>query len=200
MSSSTTSALRVAILGSGQGSIADAILAYQEDRKSCRYRVVAVISSAPEAGILEVGRKYHVETHALSSTSPPVMEHELLTILRTADVQLLVLAGFLRLLPLTVITQLGGRVINTHPALLPKYGGKGMYGRRVHEAVVRAKEPLSGATVHWVTEQYDEGQIVAQQSVELRPDDDVNMVEHKVKTVERELLPKTIEKLAELVQ
>lgn len=160
---------------------------------------MAVISSAQGAGIVEIGRKYHVDTHILSSSSPSVMQAELLSILRDSGVQLLVLAGFLRLLPQAVIEAMGGRVINTHPALLPKYGGKGMYGRKVHEAVVMAREPVSGATVHWVTEQYDEGQIIAQQAVEIMPDDDVDIVEQKVKSVERELLPTTIEKLAKLV-
>lgn len=174
-------------------------MAYQAGRESCRYRVVAVISSAQGAGIVEVGNKYHVATHVLSSTSPLVMQDELISVLQAAEAQLLVLAGFLRLLPDAVITEMGGRVINTHPALLPKYGGKGMYGRKVHEAVVQAGEQVTGATVHWVTEHYDEGQIIAQQTVDLMPADDVVSVEEKVKSVERDLLPKTIEKLSELV-
>lgn len=197
MSSPTTAPLRVAILGSGQGSIAEAVLAHQASRESCPYRVVAVISSAQGAGIVAVGQKYHIATYVLSSADPAVMEAEILAVVQDVGVQMLVLAGFLRLLPAAVINAMHGRVINTHPALLPKYGGKGMYGRRVHEAVVRANEVETGVTIHWVTELYDEGAVIAQRTVGLKPTDSVEIVEQKVKSLEKVLLPITIEQLAE---
>lgn len=125
------------------------------------------------------------------------MEAEILAVVQDVGVQMLVLAGFLRLLPAAVINAMHGRVINTHPALLPKYGGKGMYGRRVHEAVVRANEVETGVTIHWVTELYDEGAVIAQRTVGLKPTDSVEIVEQKVKSLEKVLLPITIEQLAE---
>jgi phosphoribosylglycinamide formyltransferase-1 len=123
------------------------------------------------------------------------MEDELLGLIRSHGVQLLVLAGFMKLLPATVIEALHGRIINIHPALLPRHGGKGMYGRKVHEAVVASGDHETGATVHWVNERYDEGAVIAQRIISVAQTDTADDVERNVRAVERELITDVVEAL-----
>jgi phosphoribosylglycinamide formyltransferase-1 len=158
--------------------------------------VVLVISDRYDAGINEVARRYHVQNQVLSVGSRDEVANEMVAILSTAGVELLVLAGYMKLLPPRVISALSGHVINVHPALLPKFGGKGMYGRRVHQAVVEAGERQTGATVHWVTEAYDEGQVISQRSIEIKEGEGAEQVEERVKRLEKDLLPETIEMLS----
>lgn len=194
--SNEVTALRVAILGSGRGATAEAVLAYQARNSACGYQVVLVISDRYDAGINEVARRYHVQNQVLSVGSRDEVANEMVAILSVAGVDLLVLAGYMKLLSPRVISALNGRVINVHPALLPKYGGKGMYGKRVHQAVVDAGERETGATVHWVTEAYDEGQVISQRSIEITDGEGAEQVEERVKRLEKDLLPETIEMLS----
>lgn len=111
------------------------------------------------------------------------------------DSTILALAGFLRLLPNEVIQMLPGRVLNIHPSLLPKFGGRGMYGLRVHEAVVAAGETESGCTVHYVTEHYDEGNVILQKRCAVLPDDTAETLAARVLRLEHEAYPEAIEKV-----
>lgn len=155
-----------------------------------------MISDRSDAGINDVARRYRVQNHVLSVASRDDVANEMVAILSAAGVDLLVLAGYMKLLPPRVIAMLNGNVINVHPALLPKFGGKGMYGRRVHQAVVESGDRQTGATVHWVTEAYDEGQVISQRSIDIEDGEGAEQVEERVKRLEKELLPETIEMLS----
>ena len=124
----------------------------------------------------------------------PADADELLAAL--ADADLVVLAGYLKLLPARVVARFRQRAINIHPALLPAFGGPGMYGRRVHEAVLASGATESGATVHYVDEQFDRGPIIAQRTVPVLPDDSADSLAHRVLAVEHELLPQVVLDLA----
>jgi phosphoribosylglycinamide formyltransferase-1 len=120
----------------------------------------------------------------------------MLAALDSADIDLIALAGYLRLIPPAVIKRYPQRIVNIHPALLPDFGGRGMYGLNVHKAVLAAGETESGATVHFVDEHYDEGDIIAQARVPVLPDDTPETLAARVLTVEHELLPNALERLA----
>ena len=124
----------------------------------------------------------------------PADADELLTTL--ADADLVVLAGYLKLLPAPVVRRFRQRAINIHPALLPAFGGPGMYGHRVHEAVLASGATESGVTVHYVDEQFDRGPIIAQRTVPVLPDDTADSLAHRVLAVEHELLPEVVLDLA----
>jgi phosphoribosylglycinamide formyltransferase-1 len=120
----------------------------------------------------------------------------LLKILRESKVELVVLAGYMKLLPEDVVREYSGRILNIHPALLPKYGGQGMYDIFVHEAVIAAKDTESGATIHFVDAEYDRGPVFLQRSVPVLPDDTPESLRERVLKLEHELLPEAIAKFA----
>lgn len=120
---------------------------------------------------------------------------EVLKKLKKIDPDLLVLAGFLLMIPRNVVTAFNNRIVNVHPALLPKYGGKGMYGDHVHKAVIENKESETGITIHYVNEHYDEGVIIGQFSVKLTQNETVDTIRKKVQALEKEYFPETIKKL-----
>lgn len=153
--------------------------------------VTHVVSSRTDAGALERARRAGVRTTVLEDPANP---DELLGAL--ADADLLVLAGYLKLLPARVVARFRQRAINIHPALLPAFGGPGMHGRRVHEAVLKSGATTSGATVHFVDEQFDRGPIIAQRTVPVLPDDTADTLAHRVLAVEHELLPRVVSELA----
>ncbi len=146
--------------------------------------VVLVLADRPAAAITEA-RNRGIAAHQLVA---PTDAAEWIRLLGTAKADLLVLAGYLRLVPQEVIVAMGGQVINIHPALLPRHGGRGMYGRRVHEAVIAAGEAESGATVHLVNAEYDRGAILGQGRVAVEPDDSSETLARRVLAVEHHLL------------
>ena len=181
--------MRVAVLVSGSGSNLQALL--DALRPGGPARVVQVISSRPGAGALERARKAGVSTTVLADTQDA---GELLAALRDTD--LAVLAGYLQRIPPAVVARFRLRLINIHPALLPAFGGPGMYGRRVHEAVLASGAPISGATVHYVDEEYDRGPIIAQWPVPVRAGDTPESLAVRVLEVEHRLLPRVVLELA----
>jgi formyltetrahydrofolate-dependent phosphoribosylglycinamide formyltransferase len=150
-----------------------------------------VISSRPNAGALERARRAGVPTTVLQDAADGRELHTAL-----ADAQLVVLAGYLKLVPASVVARFRGRIINIHPALLPDFGGAGMYGRRVHEAVLASGAQESGATVHFVDEEFDRGAIVAQERVPVKPGDTPEMLAARVLEAEHRLLPRVVLELA----
>lgn len=154
-------------------------------------RVTHVVSNRADAGALERARQAGVRTTVLAD---PADVEELLRALAGAD--LVVLAGYLKLIPARVVARFRQRTINIHPALLPAFGGPGMYGRRVHEAVLASGAVQSGATVHYVDEQFDRGPIIAQRTVPVLPDDTPDTLAQRVLAVEHELLPQVVAELA----
>jgi len=155
--------------------------------------VTRVVSSHPDAGALERARRAGVPTAVLADPTDPV---ELVDALVDAD--LVVLAGYVKRVPTAAVARFRLRMINIHPALLPAFGGAGMYGRRVHEQVLASGVAFSGATVHYVDEEYDHGPIIAQWPVPIRPDDTPDTLAARVLEVEHRLLPLVVTTLARL--
>jgi phosphoribosylglycinamide formyltransferase-1 len=150
---------------------------------------VLVISNRQEAGGLAVAREHGIPTHVLNDTADPA---EWLRVLARAEADLVVLAGYLKRVPDEAVEAWRGRIINIHPALLPRHGGAGMYGHRVHEAVLSGGETVSGATVHLVTEEYDRGTILGQAEVPVLPGDTPDALAARVLTIEHRLLPAAV--------
>jgi formyltetrahydrofolate-dependent phosphoribosylglycinamide formyltransferase len=177
---------RVAVAVSGRGSnlvaLCDALVA------TPAVAVVLVLADRPAAAITEA-RNRGIAAEVLAT---PIEATEWIHHLDAARIDLLVLAGYLRLVPREVIEAMRGRVINIHPALLPRHGGRGMYGHRVHEAVLAAGEPESGATVHLVDEEYDRGIILGQGRVPVEPGDSSESLARRVLAVEHRLLPAAV--------
>jgi phosphoribosylglycinamide formyltransferase 1 len=192
--------LHVAILGSGRGSNFQAILNAVGDGSLPNAAIQVAVSNNSNAGILEIARLNAIPAVHLSERMFPdegTFIDTLLGTFRQHDVDFIVLAGYMKRLHPRVIAAFRNRVINIHPALLPKHGGKGMYGMNVHNAVVALGEQVSGATVHIVDEEFDHGAIVLQKSVSLEPTDTPETVAAKVLVVEHEILPQALRLFAE---
>jgi len=181
--------VRVAVLVSGGGTNLQALLDALHDSPIAR--IARVISSRPDAGALERARRAGVPTTVLRDAGDPA---EVLSAL--AGAQLVVLAGYLKLVHASVVARFRGRIINIHPALLPAFGGAGMYGRRVHEAVLASGAKESGATVHFVEEEFDRGAIIAQEKVRVESGDTPDTLAARVLEAEHRLLPRVVLELA----
>jgi len=181
--------LRVATVVSGRGSNLAALLRALGDGDAAPAHVVLVISDRADAGGLTVARAHAIPTHVLNDIADPA---EWLRVLDEAAVDLVVLAGYLKRVPAAVVQAYRGRLLNIHPALLPRHGGQGMYGRRVHESVLAAGDTSSGATVHLVTEEYDRGPILGQATVPVLPGDTPDTLAARVLEVEHRLLPAAV--------
>jgi phosphoribosylglycinamide formyltransferase 1 len=181
--------VRVAVLVSGGGTNLQALLDTLHDSPIAR--VTRVIASRPGAGALDRARRANVPTIILRDPADAAELHTALS-----DSQLVVLAGFLKLVPPSVVARFRGRMINVHPALLPDFGGPGMYGHRVHEAVLASGATESGATVHFVDEMFDRGEIIAQERVRVVPGDTPESLAARVLEAEHRLLPRVVLQLA----
>jgi formyltetrahydrofolate-dependent phosphoribosylglycinamide formyltransferase len=179
--------MHVAVAVSGRGSNLEALL--RAIGPEAPARVVLVLSSRPDAPALEQAAAREIPSVTLRDPSD---SQEWLGALERHAVDLVVLAGYLKLVPSDVIARFRGRIINIHPALLPSFGGKGMYGRRVHEAVLASGARESGATVHLVDEVYDRGAILGQARVPVFPGDDPERLAARVLEVEHRLLPAAV--------
>jgi phosphoribosylglycinamide formyltransferase 1 len=179
--------MRIAVAISGRGSNLEALLSALGP--SARAQVALVVSDRPEAAGLERARGRGIPAEALSR---PDDGDEWLRLLWRFQIDLVVLAGYLKLIPAPVIASYRGRIINIHPALLPAFGGKGMYGRRVHQAVLASGAQESGATVHLVDEVYDRGAVLAQARVPVLPGDTADTLAARVLEVEHRLLPAAV--------
>jgi phosphoribosylglycinamide formyltransferase-1 len=180
------SKVRIAILvgSKGRGSNMKAIL---DACKTGRLPAEPALVIAPREDIpaVQIAREEGVEV-AILNPSHPLFAQELLCLLQAERVDLLCLAGFMRLLPEEVVKAMPNRILNIHPALLPKFGGKGMYGMHVHEAVIKAGETESGCTVHYVNERYDEGKILLQKKCPVLPDDTPESLAARILPLEHE--------------
>lgn len=183
--------VRVAVLASGGGTNLQALLDALASPTDAPARVVRVLTDRPAAGALDRARRAGV---AAAAVPDPADADAVGAALDGAD--LVVLAGYLKLVPAPVVARFRWRMINIHPALLPAFGGPGMYGRRVHEAVIASGAALTGVTVHYVDEQYDRGPIIAQWPVPLRPADTADALAARVLAVEHRVLPAVVLALA----
>ena len=181
----------IAIFASGGGSNAQEIIEYFEDNQNID--ISLVVSNNPEAYVLERAKDAKIE--ALSFASADMDNGFLLKILKLKGINFIVLAGFLKKVSADIIEAFPNTMVNIHPALLPNYGGKGMYGMNVHKAVFNAKELESGITIHYVNDHYDEGNIIEQHRCSLDKDDSAETIQKKVLKLEHEFFAPCIEKL-----
>lgn len=184
--------INVAIFVSGSGTNCENLIRYFKD--SNKVNISLVLSNRADAYALERARKLGVPTTVVMKkdfNNPDI----LLPLLKQHGIDFIVLAGFLLIIPDWLITLYDHRMINLHPALLPKYGGKGMYGHHVHEAIKVASEKETGMTVHWVNPVCDGGEIIAQYSTPLSPDDTPDDIAAKEHELEMKYFPKVIESL-----
>lgn len=183
---------RIVILASGSGSNAENLITYFKENPEIQ--VAAVLTNKSSAKVLERCDRlqvpaFYFNKSAFSSSDAVV------GLLKGMNTDLIVLAGFLWKIPQNVIDAFPNKIINIHPALLPKYGGKGMYGEKVHQSVKENGETETGITIHYVNEHYDEGGIIFQAKTAVEPSDDANGIAEKVHQLEYEHFPKVIEKL-----
>lgn len=179
-------------MGSGTGSNAKALCQAARSNES-EYTVELVLATSPDAGICEVARAENVVLEVIpASVKGEEFSTKLCSLLEQFRIDVLVLAGFMRLVSPKVLTYMNGHVVNIHPALLPEFGGKGMYGLRVHEAVLAKGRRETGATVHVVTEQYDEGAVIGQTKVPVYAEDSPASLQQRVKESEHQLYPVAI--------
>lgn len=192
---------RIALFASGSGSNAERIAQYFADKADVE--VTLILSNNSTAGVIDRARRgFNAGLHVpvLLFDRKTFYETDRVTeLLHKQQIDLVVLAGFMWLVPTSLVRAFPNRMLNIHPALLPKFGGKGMYGHHVHEAVVAAGEAQSGITIHYVNEHYDEGQIIFQASCAVVPTDTPDDVAHKVQRLEHEHYPRMVEKVLQAI-
>ena len=185
---------RIIIFASGSGSNAQRITEFFQDRKDAE--VVQILSNKNTAKVLE--RANNLKISAFSFNRSAFYDtDQVLNLVKSTQPDLIVLAGFLWLFPQNIIEAYPGKIINIHPALLPAYGGKGMYGANVHKAVVAAGEKESGITIHEVTSEYDKGTILFQAKTQLEPNETADSLAAKIHELEYEYFPRVIAEILE---
>ncbi len=187
--------VKIAVLVSGSGTNLESILEAEKSGRLGEAKVVLVISSKAGVFALERARQRGIPRQVIDPKSFPTMrsfDQDLLNALQAAQTDVVCLAGFLRKLGPDVIRRFEGRILNIHPALLPKHGGAGMYGHFVHEAVIAAKETVSGCSVHLVDDEFDHGAVISQAQVPVLPHDSPQDLAVRVLEQEHILYPKTI--------
>jgi phosphoribosylglycinamide formyltransferase-1 len=183
---------RIAIFASGSGSNAQKIM--EHFKKHLDAEVVIVLTNNPEAYVLQRADNFEIPSHIFDKNEF-YKTNFVVEILKNLQIDLIVLAGFMWLIPENLLKAFPNKIINIHPALLPKYGGKGMYGDRVHHAVIDAKEEESGITIHFVDENFDEGEIIHQSRFRIEAGDDLEMIKFKGQQLEHLHYPKVVEQL-----
>lgn len=181
----------IAILASGEGTNAERIIRHFATHPVVK--VAVVVTNKADAGVIRRAKSLEVAVEVLPASA--FREGRATEILRQYNTDFVVLAGFLLRIPDDMLTAFPQRIVNIHPSLLPKYGGKGMYGSRVHEAVLSAGETESGITIHYINERYDEGGIILQAHCPVMPDDTPDSLATRVHQLEYEHYPKVVEKL-----
>ena len=183
--------IKIVIFASGSGTNAENIIRYFQATKSAS--VEAVFTNKADAQVIQRAEKYQVPSQVF--TKNDLETGKVLQEINTIQPDLIVLAGFLLKFPESIVAEYPDKIINIHPALLPKYGGKGMYGMHVHRAVVENKESKTGITIHYVNENYDEGNIIFQKEVTVLVSDTPEVVAAKIHELEQDHFPAVIEKL-----
>jgi len=183
---------QIAIFASGRGSNAEAIIEYFRNKDSVK--VALIITNNPDAGVLKIAARNKIIS---AIVTPQGLQNEklMLGMMEALNIEFIILAGFLKLVPGFLLQRYPKHIINIHPALLPKYGGKGMYGMKVHEAVLADKETETGITIHYVNEKYDEGEVILQRKVTIAATDNPETLANKIHQLEHEWYPRTIEGL-----
>ena len=180
--------INIAILASGAGSNANAVAHYFKENQAINIRLI--VSNVKDAGVFNVAGAHQINTVLLPNHE---IDSKLLSLLRIHQIDFVVLAGFLRKIPTDVTTAYTNKMVNVHPALLPAYGGKGMYGARVHQAVIEAGEKESGITIHLVNDHYDEGDILFQAKCDIELNETPESLAAKIHVLEHRHLAPIIE-------
>ncbi len=187
----------IAIFASGSGTNAENLVRFFQTNPIGQVKMI--LSNRHEAYVLKRAQSLDIET-VVFSREQFYQTDEVLSILLKKHIEFVVLAGFLWLIPDLLLEHFQGRIVNIHPALLPKYGGKGMYGQRVHEAVIASHDKESGITIHHVNQTYDEGNIIFQATCHVEPDDTSESLAKKIHALEYEHFPKVVESLLQHLQ
>lgn len=183
--------INIAIFASGTGSNAQKIIEhFQEKRKA---KVVLIVSNNPDAGVLKIAEEKNIPSLIIERKK--FKEDGYVQELKNFKIDFIVLAGFLWKIPSILIKSYPNKIINIHPALLPKFGGKGMYGSSVHEAVINSKEKETGITIHYVDEIYDHGKIIFQSTCSVDENETPETLANKIHSLEHKHYPKVIEEL-----
>lgn len=182
---------KIAVFASGNGSNTEKIVDYFEDSELARVSII--FCNRKNAGVIDKAKRLGVRCLIFSKTE--MSDGAVLAKLQEHKINFIVLAGFTSKIPNNILSEFPNCVINLHPALLPDYGGEGMYGMHVHEAVVENEEEETGITIHFVSEEYDEGEIVFQETVEVDYEDSPEDVQYKVQQLEHQHYPEVIEYL-----
>ena len=183
---------RIVIFASGSGTNAENLIRFFHNRDNVS--VIQVLTNNPRAKVLDRCKNLNISALCFNRVAFS-KTNDVLKLLKVSKPDLIVLAGFLWKIPQSIILEFPSKIINIHPALLPKYGGKGMYGMHVHEAVVNNKETETGITIHYVNENYDEGAIIFQEKCEVLQSDTPQNVVEKIHELEMEYFPKVVESL-----
>ncbi|MCX8081275.1 MAG: phosphoribosylglycinamide formyltransferase [Bacteroidia bacterium] len=185
--------IHACIFASGSGTNAENLMRYFKNDTRIKFR--HVVTNNPNAGVIAraeaLGKTVHIIPNKIFRDNPDAV----LDFLKSEKIDFIILAGFLLKIPEAIVAAFPRRMVNVHPSLLPKYGGKGMYGMHVHEAVIRNKEKESGITIHYVNEHYDEGEIIFQAKVQVTDSDTPQTLAEKIHRLEYEHFPKVIEML-----
>ena len=187
--------MKIAVFVSGRGSNLNAILNYPDLNN--KVEVAAVVSDKIDCKAFEIAKEFEIKTFTIGAGIGRINQNEITSTLKKLGVSFIVLAGYLKLIPNDLIENFKNKIINIHPALLPSFGGKGMYGMNVHRAVFDSSSKVSGATVHLVDNTYDTGKIVAQRCVDISDVKTPEEIAERVLKIEHQLLPEVVKAFAE---
>lgn len=185
--------INAAIFASGEGTNAENLFTYFAGDP--RIRIKLVITNRDTAGVIARAEKHRKTVQIISKEALTNYTDQIIEFLQVEKIDLIILAGFLLKIPEAFVKAFPQRIINIHPALLPKFGGKGMYGHHVHQAVIAAQEKESGITIHFVDEEYDHGATILQETCELSPGETAESLAKKIHELEMKFYPKAIEKV-----
>jgi len=185
--------INAAIFASGEGTNAENIIKHFTNDP--RIKIKLVITNRDDAGVVARAEKYKKNVQIIGKEALNNYSDKIIEFLKTEKIDLIILAGFLLKMPEAFVKTFPNKIVNIHPALLPKYGGKGMYGMNVHKAVIENKDTESGISIHFVNEEYDKGELILQQTCKVEPGDTAETLAQKIRALEHEYFPKAIEKL-----
>lgn len=184
--------INAAVFASGEGTNAENLFKFFAN--DARIKIKLVVTNKDNAGVIARAEKYKKNVQIISKESLENYTNQFIEFLKVEKIDLIILAGFLLKIPHQFVKEFPNKIVNIHPALLPKYGGKGMYGHKVHAAVLENKEKESGITIHLVNEEYDKGEIILQQKCEVLQEDTIESLAQKIQKLEYEYFPKAIER------
>ncbi|KQR70666.1 phosphoribosylglycinamide formyltransferase [Pedobacter sp. Leaf176] len=188
---------RIAIFASGSGSNAQKLM--EHFKRSTDIEIALVLTNNAEAYVLQRADNFEIPSHIFDKHEFYKTD-DVIDLLKNLDIDFIVLAGFLWLIPKNLIAAYPGRIINIHPSILPKFGGKGMYGDHVHNAVLAADEPEGGITIHYVDENYDEGEYIYQAKYKIDKNDNLEMVKFKGQQLEHLHYPRIVESIVKKIK